>query len=70
MNLHLMTTTFSYSRLLKLGAIFPTPKEGPVALSLVIELFIVIEKAAMTGCFKIIWRIIQHTALTYSVEGT
>jgi len=45
-------------------------KEGPVALSLVIELFIVIEKAAMTGCFKIIWQIIQHTALTYSVEGT
>jgi hypothetical protein len=37
---------------------FPTTKEGPVALSLVIELFIVIEKAAMIGYFKIIWWII------------
>ena len=45
-------------------------KEGPVALSLVIELFIVIEKAAMTGCFEIIWRTIQHTAPKYFVEGS
>jgi hypothetical protein len=45
-------------------------KEGPVALSPVIELFIVIGKAAMTGCTKITWPKIQHMAMIYSVEGT
>jgi hypothetical protein len=44
-------------------------KEDTVALSKAIEFFTVIEKAAMTGCFEIIWLRIQHTAPKYSVEG-
>ena len=40
-----------------------------MGLCLAIELYIVIEKAGTTGGFKIIWRLIQHTPLKYSVEG-
>jgi len=45
------------------------PKEVMVALSLAIEFFIGTEKAATKGCFKIIWRLIQHTPLKFFVEG-
>ena len=46
------------------------PKRNTVALSQAIEFFTVIEKPATRGCFKIIWRRIQHMALKYFDEGS
>jgi hypothetical protein len=58
-----------YYQLLELCILIPKSKGVTVDPSLVVHLFIVIEKADTTWCFKIIWRLIQHTALKYSVEG-
>jgi len=48
---------------------YSNAKRSHGALSLAIEFFIGTEKAATKGCFKIIWRLIQHTPLKFFVEG-
>lgn len=69
MNHHPMTMMTWYSKLLKLCKISPMSENVTAGQSLAVELFIVIDKADTIGCFKIIWRIIQRTALQCSVAG-
>jgi hypothetical protein len=59
MTIHLqMTMIISSSQLLELCKRFWVINEDLVVLSLAMLLFIEIEKAAIKGCFKIIWQII------------
>jgi hypothetical protein len=54
--IHHPMTMMWYFRLLESCTSLLKPTSDTVVLSWVVVLFIEIEKAAMTGCFKIIWR--------------
>jgi hypothetical protein len=70
MTIHpLMTMIISSSQLFELCKAFLVPNEDLMILFLDMLLFIETEKASIKGCFKVIWRTIQHMVHIYSVGG-
>ena len=65
----MMTTIILSRQQLELCKLFQMKKEDGEVLSMAIKFGIKIEKAAMEGCFKIIWPMIRRTPHTYSVGG-